>query len=63
MILEIIRFSDNFFFRVYLFIFRKKGREGEREGEKHQCVVPLMCPPLGTHPATQACAPDWESNW
>ena len=23
----------------YLLIFRKKGREGEREGEKHQCVV------------------------
>ena len=23
----------------YLFIFRERGREGEREGEKHQCVV------------------------
>ena len=23
--------------RFYLFIFRQKGREGEREGEKYQC--------------------------
>ena len=23
------------------------GRGGEREGEKHQCVVVLMCPLLG----------------
>ena len=22
---------------IYLFIFRERGREGEREGEKHQC--------------------------
>ena len=29
----------NFFKRFYLFIFRERGREGEREGEKHQCVV------------------------
>ena len=27
-----------FFLRFYLFIFRGKGREGEREGEKHQCA-------------------------
>ena len=23
---------------IYLFTFRERGREGEREGEKHQCV-------------------------
>ena len=28
-----------FFKRLYLFIFRERGREGEREGEKHQCVI------------------------
>ena len=22
---------------MYLFIYRERGREGEREGEKHQC--------------------------
>ena len=26
------------FLGFYLFIFREKGKEGEREGEKHQCV-------------------------
>ena len=26
------------FRRFYLFIFRERGREGEREGEKHWCV-------------------------
>ena len=32
------------------------GREGEKEGGKHQCVVALMCPPVGTWLTTQACA-------
>ena len=30
--------------------------EGEREGEKHQCVVASHMPPPGTWPTTQACA-------
>ena len=42
--------------RFYLFIFREKGREGEREGEKHQCVAASQSPAPGTWPATQACA-------
>ena len=46
-----------FFFKdFYLFIFREKGREGERDGEKYQCVVSSNAPPLGTWPTTQACA-------
>ena len=31
--------------RFYLFIFRERGREGEREGEKHQSVVCLLLTP------------------
>ena len=42
-------------------IFREQGREGEREGEKHQCVVAPHVPHLGTWPATQACA--LTGNW
>ena len=38
----------------FIYLFLDRGREREREGEKHQCVV--TCPPLGTRPATQACA-------
>ena len=29
----------HFLKRSYLFIFRERGREEERKGEKHQCVV------------------------
>ncbi|KAF6088501.1 hypothetical protein HJG60_008324 [Phyllostomus discolor] len=46
------------FLRFYLFIFRE-GREGDREREKHQCVVagvhglqPRHVPRLGIEPAT-----------
>ena len=41
-----------FFFLKILFIFRKKGREGE----KHQCVVASCMPPAGDLATTQACA-------
>ena len=41
-------------FLKILFIFRERGKEGEREGEKHQLVASQMHP--GTEPATQACA-------
>ena len=27
--------NSKFFLRFYLFIFRERGREGEREGEKY----------------------------
>ena len=31
------------------------GREGEREGEKYECVVVSCTPQLGTQPTTQVC--------
>ena len=37
-------------------IFRERGREKEREGEKHRYVVASHAPPLETWPETQACA-------
>ena len=45
-----------FLFKILLIYFRQSRREGEREGEKHQCVVASHTPPLGTWPATQSCA-------
>ena len=33
------KFMFNFLKRLYLFIFRERGREGEREGEKHRSVA------------------------
>ena len=41
--------------RFYLFIFRQRGTEGEREGEKHQGMVASHQPPTGDLTATQAC--------
>ena len=46
-----------------IFIFRERGREGEREGEKHRCErnigqLPLLCAPTRDRTATQASALD-----
>ena len=38
---------SSIFKRFYLFIFRQRGKEGEREGEKHQCVVASHVPLTG----------------
>ena len=49
-------------FLKYLFIFRERQSEGEREGEKHQCVVASRVPcteDLACNPGT---CPHWESN-
>ena len=42
-----------YFLRFYLFIYRERGRKGEREGEKHQCVVASQAPPLHWGPGLQ----------
>ena len=36
--------------------------EGEREGEKHQCVVASCAPPTGDLASNPGMYPDWESN-
>ena len=52
----------SFFKRFYLFIFRKRGGEGEREEEKHQCVVALHTPHTGDLARNLSMCPDWELN-
>ena len=57
-------YSITLFFkrRFYLFIFKQKGKEGEREGEESICGcshVPLTGD-LAHHPGM---CPDWELNW
>ena len=49
--------SSSFFLKktFYLFTFREKGREKERE-RNINVWLPLMHPLLGTWPATKACA-------
>ena len=51
------------FLRFYLFIFRERGGEGEREGEKHQFVVASCSPPTGDLTHNPGMCPDRELNW
>ena len=48
--------------RFYLFNFRERGREGEREGEKHQCVVASHTPPNWGPGPQPRHVPCWELN-
>ena len=61
---------------LYLFIFRQRGREGHREGEKHQCLVascmphtwepgpkPRHMPQLGIEPAILWFTGQWSIHW
>ena len=51
------KFSFFLFFKDCIYLLLERGREREREGEKHQCVVASWASPTGeTRPATQACA-------
>ena len=43
------------------FIFRQKGKEGERE--KHQCVVASRMLPIGNLACNPGMCPVWELNW
>ena len=54
--------QEVFFKRFYVFIFRQRGRKGEREGEKHQCVVASHTPPTGDLAGSPGMCPDWELN-
>ena len=47
---------------IYLFIYRQRGRVGEREGEQHQCVVSSCAPPTGDLAHKPGMCPDWELN-
>ena len=35
------------FLKDFIYLFLEKGREGERKGEKHQCVFTSRVPPIG----------------
>ena len=54
--------SDTFVLHLLLFIFRERGMEGGREGEKQPCEREtsigclLYVPRLDTEHASQACA-------
>ena len=45
-----------------MFSFRQRGRKGEREGEKYQCVVASCTPPAGDLAHNPGMCPEWELN-
>ena len=57
-----VLFSYLFLKVFYVFIFRDRGREGEREEEKHQCVVASHTLPTGDLAHNPGMCPDWESK-
>ena len=52
-----ILWYKNIFLKI-LFISREKRKEGEREGEKHQCVVASCAPPSGDLARNPGMCPD-----
>ena len=48
-----------FFKRFNLFSFRERGRQGEKEGEKNQCVVASYMAPTGDLGCNLGMYPDW----
>ena len=51
------------FLKILFIHFRQRGRETEREGEKHQCVVASHMLPTGNPGHKPDKCPDWELNW
>ena len=51
-----------FFFKDFIYLFLKGGKEGKREGEKHQCVIASCVPTTGHLSHNPGMCPDWESD-
>ena len=49
-------------FKDFIYLFLERGREGEREGEKHQCVVASCMAPTGDLTRNPGMCPAWELN-
>ena len=50
------------FFKDFIYLFLQRGRKGEREGEKHPCVVASQVPPTGELARNPGMCPDWGLN-
>ena len=49
-------------FKDFIYLFLERGREGEREGEKHHCMVASCTPPAGDLARNPGMYLDWELN-
>ena len=50
------------FLRFYLFIFRDRGGQGEKEQVKHQCVAASRTPLTGDLARSLGMCSNWDSN-
>ena len=50
------------FLKDCIYLFLERGREGERKGQKHQCVVASRAPPTRDLAHNPGRYPDWKSN-
>ena len=51
------------FKKDFIYLFLERGRKGEREGEKHQCVGASWVAPTWDLACNPGMCSDWESNW
>ena len=51
-----------FYLKKFIYLFLERGREGEKEGEKHQSVVASHEPLVGDLARNPGTCPDWESH-
>ena len=51
-----------YFFKEFICLYLEGGREGEREGKKHLCVVASQEPPTGDLACNPVMGPTQESN-
>ena len=49
-------------FKHFIYLFLERGREGDRDREKHQCVVAFPAPPTGDLARNPSMCRDRESN-
>ena len=52
----------SFLKKIFDLFILERGREGERDRVKHQCVVASRLPPTADLACNPGMYPDWESN-
>ena len=55
-------FGQFYFKKYFIYLILERGKERERDREKHQCVVAPPMPPTGDLAGNPNTCPDWESN-
>ena len=60
MFFSLFKINKHVYFKDFIYLFLERGEGGEREGEKHQCVIASCAPPTGDLAHNPGLCPDWE---